>query len=95
MILEAQLDHVMGALSVVRHGGSVDVLPSAQAAFNVSVQEALRSTVYETGGCASYYRDANGRNSFNWPWSTRRLRAEVGTFSPEDYAITSSLEVVR
>jgi cation diffusion facilitator CzcD-associated flavoprotein CzcO len=95
MILEAQLDHVMGALSVVRHGGSVDVLPSAQTAFNISVQEALASTVYETGGCASYYRDANGRNSFNWPWSTRRLRAEVGTFSPEDYAITSSLEVVR
>ncbi len=97
MILEAQLDHTMAALTALRRSGwsSVDVRPSVQAAFNSSVQAALASTVYETGGCASYYRDANGRNSFNWPWSTRRLRAQVGRFSPGDYAIKSGLEVVR
>jgi cyclohexanone monooxygenase len=97
MILEAQLGHTMAALAALRRSGwsSIDVLPSVQSAFNDSVQTALASTVYETGGCASYYRDENGRNSFNWPWSTRRLRAQVGRFSPGDYAIKSGLEVVR
>jgi cation diffusion facilitator CzcD-associated flavoprotein CzcO len=97
MILEAQLDHLVSALVALQRNGwsSIDVRPSVQAAFNASVQDALRSTVYETGGCASYYRDANGRNSFNWPWSTRRLRASVGRFSPADYQVTSGLEAVR
>lgn len=97
LILEAQLDHTIAAISALRSQGwsSLDVLPSVQATFNASVQSALSSTVYETGGCASYYHDANGRNSFNWPWSTRRLRTQVGRFSPSDYAIRSGLEVVR
>ncbi|NEA33441.1 NAD(P)/FAD-dependent oxidoreductase [Streptomyces sp. SID13031] len=97
MILEAQLDHTLAALSALVRSGwsSIDVRPEVQSAFNSAVQSALGSTVYETGGCASYYHDANGRNSFNWPWSTRRLRAQVGRFSPGDYAIRSGVEVVR
>ncbi|GAA0953812.1 NAD(P)/FAD-dependent oxidoreductase [Kribbella koreensis] len=95
MILEAQLEHTVAALTSLRDRGwsSISVRPSVQAAFNSAVQSALPSTVYETGGCASYYHDANGRNSFNWPWSSRRLRAEVGRFSPGDYAIRSGVEV--
>ena len=97
MILEAQLDHVLGAVSTLLSRGwsSLDVRPEAQASFVASVQTALRGTVYETGGCASYYHDANGRNSFSWPWSTRRLRTQVGHFDPTAYAITSPLELVR
>ena len=76
MILEAQLDHVLGAVSALLSRGwsSLDVRAAAQASFVASVQTALRGTVYETGGCASYYHDVNGRNSFSWPWSTRHLR---------------------
>jgi cation diffusion facilitator CzcD-associated flavoprotein CzcO len=97
MILEAQLDHTIAAVRTLLRNGwsSIDVLPSVQESFNSEVQAALRGTVYETGGCASYYHDSNGRNSFNWPWSTRRLRGQVGRFSPGDYMIRSGLEVVR
>lgn len=97
MILEAQLDHTITAISaLLRHGwSSLDVRPAVQESFNVEVQDALQTTVYETGGCASYYHDTNGRNSFNWPWSTRRLRDRVGRFTPGDYAIRSGVEAVR
>jgi cation diffusion facilitator CzcD-associated flavoprotein CzcO len=97
MILEAQLDHVLGAVSaLLSHGwSSLDVRRSAQASFVASVQAALRGTVYETGGCASYYHDVNGQNSFSWPWSTRRLRTRVGRFDASDYTISSPLKVAR
>lgn len=32
--------------------------------FNDDVQAALQNTVYNSGGCRSYYFDKNGRNGF-------------------------------
>jgi hypothetical protein len=52
------------------------------------VQAALPGTVYQSGGCSSYYTDVNGRNSFSWPFSTGRLRGEVGTFTESDYLVS-------
>ncbi|HEY3001465.1 MAG TPA: NAD(P)/FAD-dependent oxidoreductase [Kribbellaceae bacterium] len=91
MILEAQLEHAIGAITaVLRNGWSdVEVRRDVQDAFNAEVQRALPGTVYEAGGCSSYYHDANGRNSFSWPWSSGRLRRRVGVFDPADYEITA------
>jgi len=91
-ILEAQLAHTVSAISAARDNGwtSIDVRPEVQAEFNAAVQGALPSTVYNAGGCSSYYLDVNGRNSFNWPWSTGRLRADVGRFDPAAYDVTQS-----
>jgi cyclohexanone monooxygenase len=96
MILEAQLDHVLGAVKGLLDGwASLEVRASAQESFNAEVQQALGGTVYETGGCASYYHDVNGRNSFSWPWSTRRLRQQVGRFDASAYTIRTGAEVAR
>jgi cyclohexanone monooxygenase len=60
-----------------------------QAAFNAQVQEALATTVYNAGGCQSYFLDVNGRNSFNWPWSTARMRARLDEFDERAYVTES------
>ncbi|WIY06782.1 NAD(P)/FAD-dependent oxidoreductase [Amycolatopsis mongoliensis] len=88
-ILEAQLRHTVAAVTRTLRSGwtSVSVRPQAQAAFNAEVQAALPGTVYQSGGCSSYYTDVNGRNSFSWPFSTGRLRARVGSFDEADYDI--------
>ncbi|HEY3479477.1 MAG TPA: NAD(P)/FAD-dependent oxidoreductase, partial [Streptomyces sp.] len=89
MILEAQLRHTVAAVTRTLDSGwpSLSVRPAAQAAFNAEVQAALPGTVYQSGGCSSYYTDANGRNSFSWPFSTGRLRSQVGAFDEGDYEI--------
>ncbi|MFF8933470.1 flavin-containing monooxygenase [Streptomyces paradoxus] len=86
-ILEAQLDLVLGAVKAAREGSwaALEVRADVQAAYNARLQTALAGTVYNSGGCRSYYLDANGRNSFSWPWSTDRLRTDVGRFQPEDF----------
>ncbi len=89
-VLEAQLEYVMGALRAMRASGvsAIDVRPDVQAAFNAEVQRALPRTVYNAGGCSSYYLDVNGKNSFSWPWSTDALRARASVFDLDAYATT-------
>ncbi|WP_278262936.1 NAD(P)/FAD-dependent oxidoreductase [Nocardia sp. AG03] len=89
-ILEAQVDYLVTAIaSARREGWSVlDVRPRVQAAYVEQVQAALATTVYNAGGCRSYYLDANGRNSFSWPWSTGELTRRVSAFDPADFTIT-------
>ncbi|MGK3204133.1 flavin-containing monooxygenase [Amycolatopsis sp. MEPSY49] len=92
MILEAQLRHTVSAVTRTLRSGwtSVSVRPAVQDAFNAEVQAALPGTVYQSGGCSSYYTDVNGRNSFSWPFSTSRLRSRVGAFDEADYEIGQS-----
>ncbi|MFF4656201.1 flavin-containing monooxygenase [Streptomyces sp. NPDC001381] len=89
-ILEAQLDHLTRAVRRIRSAGwtSIDVRSEVQEAFSAEVRQALPSTVYNSGGCSSYYLDGNGLNSFSWPWSTGRLRRRLARFDPEAYEIT-------
>ncbi|RVW11431.1 NAD(P)/FAD-dependent oxidoreductase [Prescottella agglutinans] len=87
MILEAQLDYLTAAIAAARSAGwtRMEPRPEVQAAFNAEVQQALATTVYNAGGCQSYFLDVNGRNSFNWPWSTGRMRERLRHFDEAAY----------
>lgn len=91
MVLEAQLNYLVSALTRVRRDGivSFSVKPEVEQKYNASVQKALRGTVYNDGSCSSYYLDVNGRNSFAWPWSTVAMRRRVKQFRTDDYVLTS------
>ena len=89
VLIELQLRFAIDAIRRLEQAGqaSADVRPEVQAAFNEEVQRRLAGTVWNAGGCTSYYLDRNGRNSTIFPGSTlelgRRLR-----FEPADYALT-------
>lgn len=86
-ILEAQVDYVLAALDHAKRArlSSVEVRADVQAAYNADLQRALEGTVYNAGGCASYYIDRNGRNSFAWPWTTSRMIDSLRSFAANDY----------
>lgn len=44
---------------------------------------------YAGADCSSYFIDANGRNGFNWPWSTGEFATRIGGFRPEAWATTA------
>ncbi|WP_067814492.1 flavin-containing monooxygenase [Nocardia inohanensis] len=92
LIVESQLQQVVQALAHLRRSGAVslEVRAKVMRQFNNEVQAALRNTVYNSGGCRSYYFDKNGRNGFSWPWSARRLRRMTARFNPEDYVVTQA-----
>ena len=91
-ILEAQIDYMLGALEHARRErlASLEVRADVQAAYNDELQKALEGTVYNAGGCASYYIDRNGRNSFAWPWTTTKMIASLRSFVAKEYVAISS-----
>jgi cation diffusion facilitator CzcD-associated flavoprotein CzcO len=88
-MIESQLNYVLDALRTMdaRGAASVDVRPEAQAAFNDDVQDRLRDTVWNSGGCASWYLDDTGRNTVLWPGFTWPFRRLLRHFDAEHYEL--------
>jgi len=89
VIMEDQLRYVVDAIRVMERDGigSVDVREDVQREFNEQVDERLAKSVWNAGGCASYYLDGNGRNSFMYPWSTIHFRRRTRSFDLADYTV--------
>lgn len=94
IVIEAQLKYAMSALRTMRERQlmRIEVRGSAQDAYNEQVQAALQGTVWNTGGCSSYYIDANGKNSIGFPWSTLTMKRLLDKFDEENYFIMPELE---
>ena len=59
--------------------------PAAQAAYNRDLRRRLRRTVWTSGGCSSWYLDADGGTSVIWPGYTWQFRRALRTFDPSPY----------
>jgi cation diffusion facilitator CzcD-associated flavoprotein CzcO len=89
VMLEAQIEYVVQALRAIEREGidRVEVRPEVQAAYNDELQRDLQGTVWNSGGCSSYYLDRNGRNSTLWPSFTFRFRRRTSRFDLGDYEV--------
>jgi cyclohexanone monooxygenase len=87
VLIEAQLEYALGALKEMRERGlsSLTVRAEVQHAYNERVQKALAGTVWNSGGCQSYYLDRNGTNSTIYPWTTIDLRRRTSRFQLDEY----------
>jgi cation diffusion facilitator CzcD-associated flavoprotein CzcO len=87
LMIESQIEHVLGALEYMRKRGTgaVEPRPAAAERFHKDVQTRMRKTVWLTGGCASWYLDKNGVNSTLWPGSIPAFRRRVEPFKPSEY----------
>ncbi len=82
VMIEAQVEYILGALRHARKNGLRSLRPreAVVADYNHALQGALQQSVFNIGGCSSYFIDRNGRNSTNWPWSIRELRRRLRRF---------------
>lgn len=92
IIIEAQLNYILDALKQVHQHKikTIDVDPESQVQFNRKVQDALQDSVWNTGGCQSYFIDVNGRNSTIWPWSTFEMRHQLSRFDLSQYIVNEA-----
>jgi cation diffusion facilitator CzcD-associated flavoprotein CzcO len=86
-MIESQLKYLLGALRAMEQTGTATLEPRAavQASYNAKIQDQLRGTVWNNGGCASWYLDEKGRNTTLWPTFTFRFRQLVRRFNTADY----------
>jgi cation diffusion facilitator CzcD-associated flavoprotein CzcO len=88
-MLESQTNYALDALRTMRACGAAEfeVRPEAQDAYNEEIQERLSRTVWNTGGCGSWYFDGNGRNSIQWPGFTFEFRRRTRRFDAAAYRL--------
>ena len=89
MLAEAQLDYIIDGLKKIRDRGisRLTIRPSVIEQHNQKVQKHLKGTVFNSGGCKSYYLDQNGRNFAAWPWSLKALKKRLSRFRLKDYEV--------
>jgi cation diffusion facilitator CzcD-associated flavoprotein CzcO len=90
-MIEAQLDYMMDALRAMDARGAtrVEVRQAAQDAYNAGLQSKMGRTVWNSGGCSSWYLDANGMNTTIWPDFTWRYRRQTRQFDAAAYELTA------
>jgi len=90
-MIEAQLSYVLDALRQMRARGTtrVEVRRDAQEAYNAHIQRRLVRSVWNTGGCASWYLDKTGKNTTIWPYFTWRYWQRTRRFDPASYTLTN------
>lgn len=77
LMIESQLNYMadyVRQLDVLGGRVALDARPGAVDGWNHKVQERMKRTVWNTGGCTSWYLDANGRNTTIWPGTTTEFR---------------------
>jgi cation diffusion facilitator CzcD-associated flavoprotein CzcO len=90
LIIESQLNYMadfLRQLNVLGGRAALDARPSAVRAWNNEVQERLKRTVWNTGGCTSWYLDAGGRNTTIWPGTTTRFRRATRRVDLAEYDV--------
>ncbi|WP_353943098.1 NAD(P)/FAD-dependent oxidoreductase [Streptomyces sp. HUAS MG91] len=90
LMIEAQLNYLadyMRQLTVL--GGRVALTPreTAVAGWNNRVQDRMKRTVWNTGGCDSWYLDENGRNTTVWPGTTTEFRQATRRVDVGEYEV--------
>jgi cation diffusion facilitator CzcD-associated flavoprotein CzcO len=86
-MIEAQVNYIVDALEKSRAAGvpAIDVAEAAQARFVASLEPRLAGTVWQDGGCDSWYKDAHGKVTTIWPGSAASYQKAVKTADLQDY----------
>ncbi|MCF3940985.1 flavin-containing monooxygenase [Gordonia tangerina] len=89
LMLEPQARYVSTTIAHLRTAGidTVEVRADAQHQYNSHLDDELAGTVWNTGGCASWYIDSSGRNSVMWPTFTNTYRRLMSHFEPLDHRL--------
>ncbi len=86
-MIESQSRYVAQAIAAVDKARAQTVAPTrrAQADFNGELQHDLAKTVWNTGGCRSWYMDSHGVNRVLWGGMTWQYWLATRRFTADEY----------
>ncbi|MET7288631.1 NAD(P)/FAD-dependent oxidoreductase [Streptomyces sp. NPDC005573] len=93
LMIESALNYMadylrqLGVLDGAGGRTALDARPAAVDAWNERVQERMERTVWNTGGCTSWYLDASGRNTTIWPGTTTEFRRATRRVDLAEYQV--------
>jgi cation diffusion facilitator CzcD-associated flavoprotein CzcO len=90
LMIEAQVRYVMSCLALMKRGQRqvLEVRPETQQQFVADIHRRLAGTVWQSGGCRSWYQDQRtGENTTLWPGSVVAYAQRTRTVSAADYLL--------
>jgi cation diffusion facilitator CzcD-associated flavoprotein CzcO len=86
-MIESQIHYVAEAIATVEKFGAQALAPSrsAQDRFNTELQDKLAGSVWNTGGCSSWYLDEHGVNRTLWSGMTWQYWRSTRSLRPAEY----------
>jgi cation diffusion facilitator CzcD-associated flavoprotein CzcO len=89
LMIESSLNYMADYLRTLSRTGAaaLDAKPAAVAAWTEQTQLRASRTVWNTGGCKSWYLDANGRNTTAWPGTTAQFRRATRRLELSEYDV--------
>lgn len=90
--IEAQVAYILSCLRQIEKQrlSSIDVRSEVQQSFVDEVEHGLRNSVWNVGGCSSYYLNDAGRNFVFYPGFNRGFRSRTRKADLADYHIRSA-----
>ena len=85
--LECQFNYVLDAARRLGEDGLrwIDLKPEALERWRAEIEERSAATVWTSGGCTSWYTNAAGQNTNNWPGPWLEYRRRTRRINPGDY----------
>ncbi|GAA14553.1 flavin-containing monooxygenase [Gordonia alkanivorans] len=96
LMLEPQAYYMSKTIAEVIGSGhsTFEVTQAAQDAYNADLDPELERTVWNSGGCSSWYLDSTGRNSVMWPKFTSDFRRQMASFEAADHRFDDAIPAV-
>lgn len=87
LMIEAQVNYIIGALKKMKrnHWKTLEVKAEKQQHYNIRIQADLAKSVWQTGGCKSWYQNSQGKNIAIWPGYTFSFMRMMNGFDAEAY----------
>ena len=87
LMIEAQVNLIMESLKTMKQNKVkfIDLKQNVQQQYNSEIQEKLSHTVWQNGGCVSWYQMKNGKNVTLWPGFTFTFMKRTKKFEEEKY----------
>ncbi len=67
----------------------MELRPEVAKDYNDKLQKRLERTVWNSGGCSSWYLTSTGRNTTAWPGFTFEFRLKTRKFDAQSYDLVT------
>ncbi|MEZ5003358.1 MAG: NAD(P)/FAD-dependent oxidoreductase [Chitinophagales bacterium] len=89
-MLEAQMEYILRAIQYKQKKNckTIEVKSEIEAKYNEVLQKELAKSVWQTGGCSSWYQTKDGINTTMYPRFTFLFKRDCQNFEPKEHIVT-------